>query len=71
MTDAGAAASLGFDDEADCRRLYVGLGCIGGGEPGLDYARCEASIEASSCVDTKASPGQKALLFTDECKSKP
>lgn len=63
-TDSGVA-SLNFDDEQACLDTYVGLGCLGGGEPGFDYAKCEAVVEGSSCVDTA---GGRGVLMPAECK---
>jgi len=63
-TDAGVG-SLDFKDEKSCRNMYVVLGCLQGGEPGFDYARCEDAVEMSACVDTA---GGRGVLMPDECK---
>ena len=62
-TDSGVA-SINFEDETACLDMYVGLGCLGGGEPGFDYAKCEDEIEGSSCVDTA---GGRGVLMPAEC----
>lgn len=64
-TDAGFA-SINFDTEQACRDLYVVLGCLGGGQPGMDYATCETRAKASACVD---SAGGRAAVLPPECKT--
>lgn len=64
-TDAGFA-SINFETEQACRDLYVVLGCLGGGQPGMDYATCETRAKASACVD---SAGGRAAVLPPECKT--
>ena len=61
---ASGNAAINFEDEQGCLDLYVVLGCTGGGEPGFDYARCEAAVDASTCVDTA---GGRGSLMPAEC----
>jgi hypothetical protein len=66
-TDAGASATINFDNEEKCKDLYVIFGCVGGGDTSLDYGACDSAIAASTCV---AGAGGSGILFPDACKSK-
>ena len=65
-TDAGATASLSFDNEQKCRDLYVTFGCFGGGTAGFDYGKCDSAVAAAACV---APAGGSGVLFPDVCKT--
>jgi hypothetical protein len=67
-TDAGATASLAFDNEEKCRNLYVTFGCFNGGNTALDYGVCDSSVAAAACVGGSSSSGPGVLL-PDSCKS--
>jgi hypothetical protein len=44
--------TIGFDSVADCRSLYMGVGCGPDGPPVADDAGCRAAIEGAACVMT-------------------
>ena len=64
-TDAGFA-TINFESEQACRDLYVGLGCLDGGQTGTDYATCETKAKAAACVD---SAGGRGAALPPECKT--
>jgi len=39
-----------FADLQGCLDFYVVLACSTGGEPGFDYARCEAKNRSAACT---------------------
>ena len=64
--DGGLTGRISFENKEKCLDLYVTLACFGGGEPGLDYGRCDSDVQASSCV---ASAGSTGILLSDACKT--
>lgn len=64
-TDAGFA-TINFESEQACRALYVGLGCLDGGQGGMDYPTCETKAKAAACVD---SAGGRGAALPPECKT--
>jgi hypothetical protein len=67
-TDAGATASLAFDNEQKCRDLYVTFGCFNGGNTALDYGVCDSSVAAATCLADSSSSAH-GILLPDACKS--
>ncbi len=64
ITTGGGAASVSFDDEADCTAFYIDLGCQES-DSTIDFEACSSALESAGCVDGPG--GDPALDLPDAC----
>jgi hypothetical protein len=63
---ADSGGSLTFDSEADCKDLFVGLGCMGDdGSLDNQFDDCTAAVDGAQCVDP--GDGTSGLESPAEC----
>ncbi len=58
----GGAVTISFDNLADCRSLYITLGCSGGGDDKIDFPACTTALEAATCQDPPDAEGGALIL---------